>query len=89
MKLELSALRDRCCKKAARVHAQGVVGPALSVDPRGHLGTEKKGRYGEGKWRLALVRKVVASTGRHSKENGVAVSSRGSGSVHKVCPANP
>lgn len=36
-----------------------------------------------------LVRKVVASTGRHSKENSVAVSSRGSGSLHKVCPANP
>lgn len=36
-----------------------------------------------------LVRKVVISTGRHSKENGVAVNSQGSGSVHKVCPANP
>lgn len=53
MKLELSALRDRCCKKAASVHAQGVVGPGLSVDLRGHLGTEKKGRYGKRKWRLA------------------------------------
>lgn len=53
MKLGLSALGDRCCKKAVSVHAQGVVGPGLSVDLRGHLGTEKKGRCGEGKWRLA------------------------------------
>lgn len=53
MKLGLSALRDRCCKEAACVHAQGMVGPGLSVDLRGHLGTEKKGRCGKGKWRLA------------------------------------